>query len=194
MKRAAREEGVKLNDPLAGITPNHLDEAHEARLSELRGALLTHPAFIRRMKLLARMRIPARERSPRVVLGGPLAGCVMFDSPAWHDYGRALADTAHRINGTGEAFIEVSELDNFARVWWSRRRDGSWGRAYAVGGRPRYGRTGQRRRSVTPETVRLAVEAIARRLEDGYKLPEADALRRDPSAPRQARRKLQALL
>ena len=106
----------------------------------------------------------------------------------------SLEETARQINGDGEPFMEEAEVDYFARGVVAAAAPCDVGPRVPGGGRERCGRTGDRARSVQPETVRLAVEAIARRLDRSYKIPETHGLHRARSAPRQARRRLQALL
>jgi hypothetical protein len=145
------------------------DVPAESRISDLRHGLLTHRVVLRRIRKLALLRIEAR---------GSLRARGAYLAATWQ--------TACEL----APYISYGELDYFAQVWWSRRRGGTWALAIPVGGRERYGRAGQRARSVQPSTVRLAVEAIARRLEPSYAIPDF----RDPSAPRQALRRLRKLM
>jgi|ERR1700733_11897626 len=103
---------------------------------------------------------------------------------------QALLETANML----APFVTYGELDHFARVWWSRRRHVSWGQAFPVGGEVdrRIGRTGQRARSVQLDTVRLAVESYAHRLDPEHEIP--GALYMNESAPRKARQAMRALL
>jgi hypothetical protein len=149
----------------------HYDVPAESRISDLRHGLLTHRVVARRIRHLARLRIEARS-----------------SLPARGAYLAATWQTACEL----APYFSYGELDYFARVWWSRRRNRTWALAIPVGGRERYGRTGQRARSVQPSTVRLAVEAIAHQLDPSHAIPGADYM--DPSAPRQARRRVRELL
>jgi hypothetical protein len=147
------------------------DVPAESALSDMRRGLLIHPVVMHRIRCLARLRIAARSSTPDARL-----------------YTRALLNAGRVL----EPFIDTAELDYFARVWWSRRRHGMWGLAFPVGGRERYGRAGERVRSVPARTVTLAVEEIARRLEG--KPPDAIERHMDDSNPRQALRKMRSLL
>jgi hypothetical protein len=147
------------------------DVPAESRISDLRHGLLTHRVVLRRIRQLALLRLEAR-----------------WSLRAQGDYLAANWQTACEL----APYISYDELEYFARVWWSRRRNGTWALAIPVGGRERYGRTGQRARSVQPSTVRLAVEAIAHQLDPRHAIPGADYMH--PSAPRQARKRLRELL